>query len=206
MAIGRLRRAEHSGVAEMKRALFACIILTLTVTVAPCAYAQAAGVEDKIRQTKEKIEAQIEKIREAREKADSEMALAKMRIGEQLRKSQDDLSRQLEILERFREQLVDQRSETAAALSDMQTNWAGMIDKAFSDVDSQIEAANSLLCNMQNVGDSVGDGATASAVSTKTGNCSSGSQTAAVIPIQPAQQPEQTGDPASSPPSIPTPG
>lgn len=188
----------------MKRALFACIVLTLTVTVAPFAYVQAAGVEDKIRQTKEKIEAQIEKIREAREKADSEMALAKMRIGEQLRKSQDDLSRQLETLERFREQLADQKSETAAALSDMQTNWVG-IDKAFSDVDSQIEAANSLLCNMQNVGNSVGDGATDSAAFTKTGNCSSGSQSAAVIPIQPAQQPEQSGGTASSPPSIPTP-
>jgi hypothetical protein len=186
----------------MKRALFACIILTLTVTVAPFAYVQAAGVEDKIRQTKEKIEAQIEKIKEAREKADSEMALAKMRIGEQLRKSQEDLSRQLEILERFREQLADQKSETAAALSDMQTNWASMIDKAFSDVDSQIEATNSLLCNMQNVGNSVGDGATDYAA----GNCSSASQPAAVIPIQPPQQPEQPGGAPSFPPPIPTPG
>ncbi len=34
-------------------------------------------------------------------KADSEMALAKMRLAEQLRKSQEDLSRQLEILEQF---------------------------------------------------------------------------------------------------------
>lgn len=188
----------------MRRVLFVCIILTLTVMVAPFAYVQAVGVEDKISQAKEKIEAQIEKIKEAREKADSEMALAKMRIAEQLRRSQEDLSRQLEILERFREQLADEKRETTAALSDIQANWAAMIDKAFSEVDSQIQATNSLLSKMQSVGESVGDGATDSGSSITTGSC--GGQTAAVIPIHPAQQPEQSGDAASAPPPIPNPG
>jgi predicted nuclease with TOPRIM domain len=98
---------------------------------------------------KQDLQIQVERIRRARETASSEMTLARIRIAEQLRRSEEDLSRQIESLERFREQMADQKGETDQAVVRMQKDWKQFIQQAFSDLDSQLRETNSLITQME---------------------------------------------------------
>jgi hypothetical protein len=81
------------------------------------------------------------------------MTLARIRIAEQLRRSEEDLSRQIESLERFREQMADQKGETDQAVVRMQKDWKLFIQQAFSDLDSQLRETNSLITQMETLRD-----------------------------------------------------
>jgi predicted nuclease with TOPRIM domain len=98
---------------------------------------------------KQDLQIQVERIRRARETASSEMTLARIRIAEQLRRSEEDLSRQIESLERFREQMADQKGETDQAVVRMQKDWKQFIQQAFSDLDSQLRETNGLITQME---------------------------------------------------------
>jgi hypothetical protein len=134
----------------MRRFLFvaSCIFWMFAGTVV---FAQQSGVENRIQDTKTQIEPQIEKIREAREKAENEMVLAKIRVGEQLRKSEDELKRQLEVLDRFRDKLADEKNETNQAIVAVQKDWTDLVQKACSDIETQIDTTNSLISDLQGV-------------------------------------------------------
>ncbi|AFM24194.1 hypothetical protein [Desulfomonile tiedjei] len=132
----------------MRRFLFvACSIFW--VFAGTSVFAQQSGVENRIQDTKTQIEAQIEKIREAREKAENEVVLAKIRVGEQLRRSEEELKRQLEVLDRFRDKLSDEKYETNQAVVAVQRDWSDLVQKACSDIEAQIDTTNSLISDLQ---------------------------------------------------------
>ena len=106
------------------------IAMILAATALSCMAAQSCDtmcMDSTISQMKEDLQIQVERIRRARDTADSQMTLARLRIAEQLRRSEEDLSRQIESLERYREQLADQRGENDQAVSEMQQDWKQFI-------------------------------------------------------------------------------
>ncbi len=169
----------------MKKALFTCLIHVIAIAVISSAQAQSSEVENKIRQTQQKIDAQVEKINQARYQADSEMALAKLRIGEQLRKSQEDLARQTDILDRYREQLAGQRADTEAALAEIRKSWSEQIDKAASEVEAGIQYTNSLINKIQTVNRDISDETTGKDSASSSGNSAGGGQLEITVQAQP---------------------
>ena len=134
----------------MKTILLLSLILAAIATASTAAQASGTtGIDSTISQMKQDLQIQVERIRRARETASSEMTLARIRIAEQLRRSEEDLSRQIESLERFREQMADQKGETDQAVVRMQKDWKQFIQQAFSDLDSQLRETNSLITQME---------------------------------------------------------
>jgi len=62
---------------------------------------------DKLKTT---IQTQIERIKNARDLTDAQIDLARLRIGEQIKRSEEDLALQVEQLERLKEQLQEQKT------------------------------------------------------------------------------------------------
>jgi hypothetical protein len=138
----------------MKTILLLSLILAVTVTATTAAQAsETIGIDSTISQMKQDLQIQVERIRRARETASSQMTLARIRIAEQLRRSEEDLSRQIESLERFREQMADQKGETDQAVVRIQKDWKQFIQQAFSDLDSQLRETNSLITQMETLRD-----------------------------------------------------
>jgi hypothetical protein len=138
----------------MKTILLLCLILAAIATASTAAQAAGTtGIDSTISLMKQDLQIQVERIRRARETASSEMTLARIRIAEQLRRSEEDLSRQIESLERFREQMADQKGETDQAVVRMQKDWKQFIQQAFSDLDSQLRETNSLITQMETLRD-----------------------------------------------------
>jgi hypothetical protein len=142
------------GVGEMKTIMLLGLILAVIATASTAAQASVTiGIDSTISQMKQDLQIQVERIRRARENASSEMTLARIRIAEQLRRSEEDLSRQIESLERFREQMADQKGQTDQAVVQMQRDWKQFIQQAFSDLDSQLRETNSLITQMETLRD-----------------------------------------------------
>ncbi len=138
----------------MKTILLIGVILVVTTTVSIAAQSSVSiGLDSTISRMKQDLETQIERIRKARDTANSQMSLARIRIAEQLRRSEEDLTRQIESLERFREQMADQKDDTDQAVAQMQTDWKQFIQQAFSDLDSQLKDTNSLITQLETLRD-----------------------------------------------------
>jgi hypothetical protein len=138
----------------MKTTLLLSLILAVIATASTAAQAsETIGIDSTISQMKQDLQIQVERIRRARETASSQMTLARIRIAEQLRRSEEDLSRQIESLERFREQMADQKGETDQAVVRMQKDWKQFIQQAFSDLDSQLRETNGLITQMETLRD-----------------------------------------------------
>ena len=92
----------------MRKSLSICLVLIVTAALSSTSYAVDFTAADlKIQAIKQTLEVQLERIRSARENADNQMSLARIRIAERLRLSAEDLSRQAETLERLREQISE---------------------------------------------------------------------------------------------------
>ncbi len=138
----------------MKTILLACLILMAFATEGTAAQSSVtSGIDSTISQMKQDLQTQVERIRRARETASSQMTLARLRIAEQLRRSEEDLTLQIESLERFREQMADQKGETDQAVALIQKDWKQFIQQAFSDLDSQLKEANDLVAQMETLQD-----------------------------------------------------
>ena len=142
----------------MIKSLAACLILIPFVLIGSSVSASNFTAADvKIDAIKQTLEVQLERIRNAREKADTQMSLAKMRIAERLRLSSEELNRQLEILERLREQLSAGSGESQEAIDQFKTDWAGLLQTAFAEINSQVGQTNSLISQMDALKDSFDD-------------------------------------------------
>jgi hypothetical protein len=141
----------------MKKTLLTCLIHIIMLTAISFVMAESQESEIEIHRAQQMIDQQIEKIGLIREQADSELALARLRMGEQLRKTREDLARQMEILEQYREKLAEQRQNAETAVSGIRKNWAGMIDKASAEVESGIQDTNYLLTKIQSLDTDVSD-------------------------------------------------
>jgi hypothetical protein len=142
----------------MIKLLAACLTLIPFVLIGSSVSASNfTGADVKIDAIKQTLEVQLERIRNAREKADTQMSLAKIRIAERLRLSSEELTRQLEVLDRLREQLSAGSGESQQAIDQFKTNWGGLLETAFSEINSQVAQTNSLISQMEALRDSFDD-------------------------------------------------
>ena len=142
----------------MIKLLAACLTLIPFVLIGSSVSASNFTAADlKIDAIKQTLEVQLERIRNAREKADTQMSLAKIRIAERLRLSSEELTRQLEVLDRLREQLSAGSGESQQAIDQFKTNWGGLLETAFSEINSQVAQTNSLISQMEALRDSFDD-------------------------------------------------
>lgn len=132
------------------------LLAALMVTLITPNFCGAVDLEAKITVLREQIERQIEIIKEAREKADTSMSLAAIRVAEQLIRSEEELAAQVEMLDRLREQLRDQVDVAQEAMAGMKQDWAQMLSQAAAQIDAQIKQTNSVIDRMRQIRESVG--------------------------------------------------
>lgn len=118
--------------------------------------ADVVGFDSTIRLLQEQITLQLERIRVAREKADNQMSLARIRIDEQLRRSGEDLAVQIEALERLREQLGEKTRQTEQNISLWKEESAHLFSGALTDIASQINQTNELIGRLNTIRNQVG--------------------------------------------------
>jgi len=127
-------------------------IVLLAALAAPIGTAGAAeqiNFDEKLNQIREKINSQIEQVRGAREKADNQMELARLRAAEQLRSSEENLILQVEMLDRLREQLQEQMAETKQAIDKMRRDRILTIGKTLMDIEAQINQTTGVVERMR---------------------------------------------------------
>ena len=117
----------------MKTTLLISMILAMIATADTAAQAAATiGVGSTISQMKQDLQTQIERIKKAaRDRKHPQMTLARIRIAEQLRRSEEDLTRQIESLERFREQMADQKGHTDQAVAGCRATGSNLSSRPF---------------------------------------------------------------------------
>ncbi len=114
------------------------------------AHAQSApDLLTQINNLKTSIEAQIERIKASRNSTDNQLSLARLRIGEQIRQSEEDLAIQMEQLQRLRDQLQDQKSQADQTVSRMQNDLSTISTTALSNIADQLSQTNDLLNRMR---------------------------------------------------------
>jgi len=130
----------------MRKLLIACLVIAFAIiTVLPSAASDSESIDSSIGRIESQVEAQLEKIRRAREMADSRMSLARLRVEEQLRVAEEDLAAQAERLEMFREQLQGRIEETDRAMARMTTDWRQSMARAHERIRAQIRETNRLM-------------------------------------------------------------
>jgi hypothetical protein len=135
----------------MKTILTVCFIglVGLGMSVPNSWATDLAGMNYRIQQLKGKIDVQIERIKRAGEKSDTQMSLARIRLAEQLRRSEDDLYRQEAALKRFQEQLADQATEVNSAMTGYRKDLKSPIKNALADVEAQLQKTSALMAQME---------------------------------------------------------
>jgi hypothetical protein len=134
------------GVGDMKRGLtFLMILCMMMATGVALGAFDGSVAEMRIRQIQDSLEQQVERIRDARDRAGTRMSLAKIRISEDLARSQDDLQRQIEMLERLREQLSEQSAKSEEAVEQLRNDWSQRFATAFQSIETQIAETNELM-------------------------------------------------------------
>jgi hypothetical protein len=99
---------------------------------------EAAAADGKALQLQRKAEAQIERVKAARERADARIALSKIRSSVQTRQAQEDLIRQVELLERISELMQEQMGEATQSGNPPSAETAGQMWAAVSQINAQI--------------------------------------------------------------------
>lgn len=127
------------------------ILMVLVIIIAGSAAAQQLTVFAKLKQIEQQLEAHLEKVKHSREAADQSVLLAKMRIGRELKRSEEELERQIEILGRLKEQIQDQVSEMPASLVQYRKDWNQALNNAISGMTSQVRDAGRLMKKMESI-------------------------------------------------------
>jgi DNA anti-recombination protein RmuC len=123
----------------------------LMVLVAGSAVAQPLTVFAKLQQIEQQLEAHLEKVKYSREAADQSMSLARMRIGRELKRSEEELERQIEYLGRLKEQIQDQANEMPASVAQHRQDWNQELKHAISGMTAQISDAARLMSKMESI-------------------------------------------------------
>jgi len=144
----------------MKRVWVILSILCLAVAAGPAmgALDGATAMEAQIQQVQDSLERQIERIKDARERAATRMSLARIRIAEELVRSQEDLLRQIETLERLREQLSAQSEKSDGAVEQIRNDWSQRFATVFRSIETQISETNDLMRRLDAIREQVDKG------------------------------------------------
>ncbi|MFH1117361.1 MAG: hypothetical protein V1792_25865 [Pseudomonadota bacterium] len=104
------------------------------------------------------LQAQLEKIKYAGEVADHSASLARMRIARELRRSEAALVRQIEILERLKEQMQEQIGRSSSSSSVVAESWEKKQQSAIAGLVQQIQSNNLLLKKIESLREMVEGG------------------------------------------------
>ncbi|MGD9818851.1 MAG: hypothetical protein AB7V04_09125 [Desulfomonilaceae bacterium] len=94
---------------------------------------------------KEKISAQIERIKTTREFTQDKISMAKTRVEEEIIRSEEQLSLQLESLKELKEQLKAQAIELDVTLKKASQDFSTFSEGALRDIEDQITQTNSMI-------------------------------------------------------------
>ncbi len=136
---------------------FCPILIVFTIVCSTVSASDFTAADLKIDNIKQALEIQLERIRNATEKADAQMSLARMRIAERLRLSSEELARQLDLLERIREQLSDGTGGSQQAIDQFKNDWTQLLQAANAQINSQVSQTNDLISQMEALKDSFED-------------------------------------------------
>ncbi len=155
------------------------IVLVCAIGVANGQSATDTAIDAKLWNLKEKIEAQIEKIKLAKMEAQSAMDLSKLRLDEQLRRSEEKLLLQIEKLNQYQESMKEQLEETSQALSQANSDLNSLVSSMNSEMKNQISDANTLISELRKARNSMSD---------ESGDFGSGFNVPAQAPSKPASK------------------
>lgn len=125
------------------------IILVCAVGVANGQSSTDTAIDAKLWNLKEKIEAQLEKIKLAKMEAQSAMDLSKLRLEEQSRRWEEKLLLQIEKLNQYQESMKEQLDETSKALAQANSDLNSLVSTMNSEVNDQIFGANNLISKLR---------------------------------------------------------
>lgn len=150
---------------------------------------------------KEKIATQIERIKATRESADNQISVAKVRVEEQMVRSEEQLALQLESLEQLKEQLRTKSSEADLSIKRMTTDLSSFSGSALKDIEEQIVQTNLMLEKIRGIRGEICNGcSTSSATNTTTPVV----PTTVVASNVPLVEPVTTTVPSVAPPTTTT--
>ena len=82
---------------------------------------------------------------------DAQIDLARLRIGEQIKRSEEDLALQVEQLERLKEQLQEQKTLADQTVTRMKTDLLTISTTALGNIDDQLNQTANLLERMRKI-------------------------------------------------------
>jgi hypothetical protein len=126
------------------------IIVVCAIGVAHGQTTENKAIDAKLWGLKAKIEAQIERIKLAKTEAENDMELARLRIGDQLRRSEEKLELQVEKLTQYQQAMNAQLTETSQALEEANNNLHFLVEEMASEVDGHMESVNGLISRIRN--------------------------------------------------------
>jgi hypothetical protein len=106
------------------------------------------AADSRVLELKHSVERQIERTKAARERADARIALSRIRSAAQDRRTQEDLLRQVELLERVREVIQEQMAEAAQANPPADPGVLQEMYTTMAELDSQIVQTQTLIAQM----------------------------------------------------------
>jgi TolA-binding protein len=203
----------------MKELIAICLALVVVLSGLTAFGQTASGFDLTIQQLTEQIQAQIERIKLAREQADAQMSLARIRIAQQLTRAEEDLTRQVEQLEQLQEQLAQQVIQTDETAERLKNDIGVQLRNAVSQVAAQIKLTNELIVRLETLRDTVDDNPSAGSDPGQSWATPAGASTSPPVIQQPSpppatvpptvEQPTPQPDPAppmsEPPPPLPAP-
>ncbi len=134
----------------MRSSAKTCLTLATAVAIGMLWYAApACAAENRFSSIQRAAEGQIERIKAARERADERLEVTQDRSFGELKRSEEDLLRQIEILERVREQIQDQMKESDAASRSMAPEAIQELCASLSEIQVQLSGARALAKQLQ---------------------------------------------------------
>lgn len=141
----------------MKQLIAICLTVVLVSAGLPALAQTSSGFGLSIQQLTEQVQAQIEKIRLAREQSEIQMSLARIRIAQQLERAEGELARQVEQMARLQGQLAEQLFQTEITAESLKNDIAVQLRIAASQIAQQIELTNDLIARLGILKDTVDD-------------------------------------------------
>jgi DNA anti-recombination protein RmuC len=142
----------------MKQIVVVTSLLLIVAFSADSAQPYTSSLGGRLWQIKELVASQIERVKMAREEAENHMTLARLRVAEQLRISEERLAMQLEKLQEYEEILKEQLDESGAAITAARADWDSLVDSVASELQTQIAATNKLIEELRRIRGHVNDG------------------------------------------------
>lgn len=132
----------------MRTILAIWIVMAVLAACGISSPALAADMEATIRALQLGLERQVERMTMARERANELITMTTMRSAAQLERSQEELQRQLEMLERFKEEFQERMRESQEAVERFKTDFPKLYADAFAQIDAQIRETQTLIARI----------------------------------------------------------